>query len=207
MNLSKTFMTVLVAAAVHSCAAGVPAYSQQSSESVVVVYTTGGSKGTATHIGDGRFLTAAHVINGSEDGVLVDFRGARVPYVVVTNHTASDVALIQAKEPITLAARSIDCRVPRIGEEVEVLGHPMHWTYVYSWGRVATGPVDIPGMAWSGVFIAMPVAQGHSGSAVLDKDGRIIGIVNAGMVDQGGNAGFTFSVSGRSICSALSISN
>lgn len=230
MNLYKTFGALLVAASVYSCTAGAPAFSQdltreqtyaavasamaeiattlaqpQSLESVVVVHTAGGSKGTATHLGNGRFLTAAHVINGSENGTLTDWRGAKVPYVVVINHASSDVAVIQAQEPITLPSRTIDCRYPRIGEEVEVVGHPLQWSFVYSWGRVATGPTTVTGFG-SGVFIAMPVAQGHSGSAVLDRDGRIIGIVNAGMVDSGGNAGFTFSVSGRTICGVLTIS-
>lgn len=205
MNLFKTFMALCVAASVFSCTAGAPAYGQQSSQGVVIVESDIG-KGTGTYIGGGRFLTAAHVVAGTERGVLTDFRGAKVPYVVVIISTTHDVAVLETQEPITLPERSIDCRVPAIGEDVEFIGHPLRWDYVHGWGRVASRSIEVPGFLASGVWIASPVGAGQSGSAVLDKNGRIVGIVTAGMQDAGSFTGYMLATTGRAICGVLSIS-
>jgi serine protease Do len=235
MNLNKFFMAVLVAVSMQSCVAGAPAYGQQSapltreetydaiardlskimdllpqaqsSEGVVKVSPSGGGHGTGTYIGNGRFLTAAHVVTGSEGGTLTDYRGAKLPYTVVIINEANDVAVVQANPlDVQLPARTISCRVPAIGEEVEFIGHPLRWTYVHSWGRIASRTIDVPGFAASALWITAPVGAGQSGSAVLDKDGNIVGIVNAGMSDSTGFTGYMLSVPGAAICGVLAIS-
>jgi S1-C subfamily serine protease len=201
MNFSKYLMAVLVAVSMQSCVAGAPAYGQTAHDPIVIVASSKGH-GTGTHLGNGLILTAAHVVAEEAAVMITHADGTVAPAAVLLADKRTDVAFLSSPTP-PKTFLTLDCRVPAIGEHVEAIGHPTAFTYVHAWGRVAS---DLNGTAAAkedfaeAIWVASAGGPGMSGGPVI-ADGKIVGIVNAGMVTKAhGFTGFMLVVPGKTIC-------
>jgi S1-C subfamily serine protease len=70
---------------------------------------------------------------------------------------------------------TLDCREPKLGEQIQAAGNPLGIEFVSSFGRVA-GKARAMG-SWKSVLITdITTVMGQSGGPVFSADGRIIGI-------------------------------
>jgi len=146
---------------------------------------------------EGYILTANHVVAGADE-VKVKV-GDKKEYTarVVGKDPPTDVAVlkIDAKElpAITLA----DSDQLEVGDIVLAIGNPFGLSQTVTMGIVsALGRSGLRGFSQYQDFIQTdaPINEGNSGGALIDAEGRLIGINDAIYSPNGGNLGIGFAV-------------
>jgi serine protease Do len=146
---------------------------------------TEGAQGTAFVISDdGHLLTCAHVV-GSFNHVTLTLNGQRLMADVVRTDKALDLALLRVRGTLppgtqVLPMRGASQSAPyRLGEDVFTIGFPMARLLGNS-ARMTKGLLsataglrDDPGQ----VQVSAEIHPGNSGGPLLDKDGKVIGVV------------------------------
>ncbi|MGN6642398.1 MAG: DegQ family serine endoprotease [Verrucomicrobiota bacterium] len=154
---------------------------------------------------EGYILTANHVVEGADpDGVKVSMAdgGSEISAKIVGTDPQTDVAVLkidaQKLQPITLA----DSEKIEVGDVVLAIGNPfgvgqtVTMGIVSATGRTSLGIIRQGGQRGYENFIQTDAAinQGNSGGALIDAEGRLIGINTAIFSPSGGNAGIGFAV-------------
>jgi S1-C subfamily serine protease len=144
----------------------------------VAVLSAGGAIGAGFAVAPGLLLTAAHVVEGARD-VDVLLRDGRTFRGEVVERAAGglDVALVRipASPPILELAQSASLRP---GSVIASVGHPDGSHFVLGTGVVAQAQAD--GSDASLVRLQMPLRPGASGGPVVDRTGRVVGVVALG---------------------------
>jgi S1-C subfamily serine protease len=180
-----------------------PAYSQvvyrAVQPSLVLIQTEGATDPNATdaeqHDGlgsgvvvnlDGDILTSLHVVEGASSIELTFADGSTSPGEIVVEQPENDIAVVRASQPpaILVPATIGNPAAVQQGSEAFAMGSPFGL-----YGSVSAGVISgldrsftIPGTdrTLSGLFqIDAAVNPGNSGGALVDRDGRLIGIVTA----------------------------
>lgn len=137
--------------------------------------------GTAFHIGDGRFLTAHHVIDGQPPFVAL-LHGDRVlPAMVLGSDPDVDVALLETARPG--AASDIPAVIMRdpvaadAGSPVQLVGYPSGGPLTVSYGGAVS-------RVWEDeIQTTASSAGGNSGGPMFDNCGEVLGVLWAGSSD------------------------
>ena len=150
--------------------------------------------------GDGRVMTAAHVVNGMDEITVEGIGGEVVRATLVSANAAADVALLQL-ERVTEAmrvARVGSSDAVQVGEQVMVVGAPYGLSYSMSVGWISAR------WAPNTIFRDMPLAEffqttatintGNSGGPLFNMAGEVIGIVSQNISQSGGSEGLGFVV-------------
>lgn len=144
----------------------------------IAVVTRSGAVGAAFAVAPGLLLTAGHVV-GDEREVDVGLRDGRTVRGVVVERGADglDVALVRipADPPVLPLAPSA---LLRPGSIVATIGHPDGNRFVLATGLVAQAPDDAASAAL--VRLQLPLRAGASGGPVVDRSGRVVGVVALG---------------------------
>lgn len=167
------------------------------SSHVKVTATVG--HGSATHIGGGLFVTAAHVVS---DGSEVQIDGA--PVEVLWVNRAYDIALLRGPAD-KHAATPLACVTPDVDTTAFAYGNPGDLEAISTAVRIAGVARELP--LWK---LAMPVdgalAPGMSGGGVI-ADGQLIGVtVGVSVTNIGGLPslyGVGFIVPSSVVCSLM----
>lgn len=145
---------------------------------------------------DGYVLTNAHVIEGAED-VKVAMGEPRKEYAatVVGRDVRSDVALLKIEasglSPVTLG----DSDKLELGDVVLAVGNPAGRGLTVSRGIASALGREGAGDGTEDFLQTDAVINpGNSGGALLDSDGRLIGLATARAQRDDGNAGLGFAV-------------
>jgi S1-C subfamily serine protease len=174
----------------------VAAVAQAVSPAVVQVETEIGLGSGVAYDPDGLIITNNHVVEGY-DAVRVRFAdGSVVEGEVLGTDPSSDVAVIEV-DPDAL----LDVAVLAVGEEVEVgqlavaIGSPFGFDQTVTSGIVsAVGRpfgTEIPvGM----IQTDAPINQGNSGGALVNREGKVIGMNTAIASTTGDNNGLGFAI-------------
>jgi serine protease Do len=154
---------------------------------------------------EGYILTANHVVDGADpDGVKVSLAagGREFPARIVGTDPQTDIAVLKIEAdnlpPITLA----DSDRIEVGDIVMAIGNPFGVGQTVTMGMVSAMGRTSLGIIRQGTqrgyenFIQIDAAinQGNSGGALIDAEGRLIGINTAIFSPSGGNAGIGFAV-------------
>ena len=154
--------------------------------------------------GDGRVMTAAHVVNGMDEITVEGIAGEVVRATILSANAAADVALLQL-ERVTKAmrvARIGDSDGVRVGQQVMIVGAPYGLAYSMSVGWISA--------RWprNTIFPDMPLAEflqttatintGNSGGPVFNMAGEVIAIVSQNISKSGGSEGLGFVVTIKS---------
>ena len=146
---------------------------------------TGLGSGVVVNL-DGDVLTSLHVVDGATAIDLTFADGSKSPGEIVGTQPEDDIAVVRATEPPqTLVPATLgNPGAVRQGSEAYAMGSPFGL-----YGSVSAGVISgldrsftIPGTdrTLSGLFqIDAAVNPGNSGGALVDRDGRLIGIVTA----------------------------
>jgi S1-C subfamily serine protease len=140
-----------------------------------------GGHGSGVHIGRGLILTAAHVVADDQEVTLLGADGRSLKARTLWRAPAFDVALLRLDEAAAdLPAAPLSCTPARVGEAVELTGHPGPFAQLRLRGHVAGAarafgpwrqivPLDLTGMG------------GVSGGAVANGRGEVVGILVGGL--------------------------
>jgi S1-C subfamily serine protease len=146
---------------------------------------TGLGSGVVVNL-DGDILTSLHVVDGATAIKLTFADGSTSPAEIVGTQPENDIAVVRATEPplALIPATLGNPGAVRQGSEAYALGSPFGL-----YGSVSAGVISgldrsftiaETGRTLTGLFqIDAAVNPGNSGGALVDRDGRLIGIVTA----------------------------
>jgi serine protease Do len=146
---------------------------------------------------DGYILTANHVVSGAEEimvGLGNDLRKFKAKKVGTDPGT--DVALLKIDENNLPAINFADSDKARAGDIVLAIGNPfglrqtVTMGIISAVGRGGVGIVDYENFIQTDAAINM----GNSGGALVDTEGRLLGINSAIFSRSGGNQGIGFAI-------------
>jgi S1-C subfamily serine protease len=135
---------------------------------------------------DGDILTSLHVVDGASSIELTFADGSTSPAEVVVTRPEHDIAVVRAtRPPVTLVPAILgNPDAVRQGSEAYALGSPFGLYGSVSAGVISgldrTFRMEDSNRTLTGLFqIDAAVNPGNSGGALVDRDGRLIGIVTA----------------------------
>jgi serine protease Do len=151
---------------------------------------------------DGYVLTANHVVAGSDE-IKIALTGNKNEYTakVVGNDPGTDIAVLKIDEKGLPAITLGDSDQLEVGDVVLAIGNPFDISQPGETPTVTMGIVSALGRSGLGFngyenFIQTDAAinPGNSGGALVDTEGRLIGINTAIAGNSGGNEGIGFAV-------------
>jgi len=151
---------------------------------------------------DGYILTNNHVVEGADkDGVKIALGDGKTEYdaKVVGNDPRTDVAVLKIEAKNLKAITLADSDKLEVGDVVLAIGNPFNVGQSVTMGIVsALGRGDLPTgrMAVYEDFIQTDAAinPGNSGGALVDAEGRLVGINQSIIGAAGANAGVGFAI-------------
>jgi S1-C subfamily serine protease len=166
--------------------------------SVVQIQTTDGV-GSGVVFGEGLILTAAHVVEG-ETTVQVRLEdGENVEGTVLGGTSEADIAVIQIdRTDVPIATLALDY-TPRVGQTAIAVGSPWGLTSTVTAGIISAVNQPLGCNIQGDVCRSMlqtdaAINPGNSGGALLDRDGRVLGINVSIFSLSGANDGVGFAV-------------
>lgn len=133
-----------------------------------MIVNCGDASGTVFHIGDGRYITAAHVVTDGNCTILG--LPARI------THQDGELDIAELSGPFSPVKFDLDCRGFRVGRQYLATG--------FAGGKYR---INIPLIhsvfardpkAGNSMFIGADVIPGMSGGPVIGEDYRVAGIIN-----------------------------
>lgn len=144
--------------------------------------STDDGRGTAFYIGDGEWLTAAHVVGDAATVTLYNGTDA-MSATLVGNDTGADLALLRSRVGVGGAPLELTMSVePRAGQPTNVVGFPLYDAVSAS---VTRGVVSRLEHLLTGTVVVTDAATnpGNSGGPLVDDCGRVLGVVVRKYVD------------------------
>jgi S1-C subfamily serine protease len=148
---------------------------------------------------DGVILTNDHVVHAHADVEIAFADGRRIRGKVTAADAATDLALVQV-DRTGLPAATFQQELPAVGSLAVVLGSPLGFDKSVSAGIVSGLHRSIPGSARETSALVdllqtdAPISPGNSGGAVVDSEGRVIGISEAYIPPQQGAVAIGFAI-------------
>lgn len=161
---------------------------------------------------DGLVATNHHVIKQGSSFALVTNQGAKYEQVrLVAEEPASDLALLKIEAsglPFLNLAKNSDVQA---GKRVAVYGSPQGLTGILSEGIISAPPRNLSekfvgeSLPNKGVLIqtTAPVSPGSSGSPLLDREGKVIGIMTLILQGTGNPQNLNFAVPAEELDSLM----
>jgi len=163
-----------------------------------IVYTTGGTGFIID--AKGYLVTNAHVVEGAKNIAVQNNKGEYLAKVVFTD-VEKDIAILKIEDdsfkPFTTIPYSVSKSSASLAEPIFTLGYPRN-EIVYGQGYLSS-KTGFNGDTLS-CQIEISANHGNSGSPILNKNGEIIGILNA---RQNSTEGFVFAIQGKHIYKVL----
>lgn len=153
-------------------------YTAPVTDAATVLIQRPGSKGTGFHIGGGRIITAAHVVDGARTVSIKSYDGRISSATVVMVDAGADIAFLETK--MRLLAAELSCDMVPVGEPITSIGNPLGQEFITAFGRIAGEPRAVS--TGRSVYVTdITTVMGQSGSAVFAR-GKVIGVISAVMV-------------------------
>ncbi|MFI4986872.1 MAG: S1C family serine protease [Alphaproteobacteria bacterium] len=142
----------------------------------------------------GYVVTAAHIANSTAfKAEVVTLDGRRFSGRIVAVERAHELALIKIDPyPGMMAARFADSSTLAAGEPALAIGTPKHHGGIVSVGRILdprlARRIQYNDYGYDdAIALAMSIDTGHSGGPVLDREGRVIGMIASFLLGEGGS--------------------
>ncbi|HTL59092.1 MAG TPA: DegQ family serine endoprotease [Candidatus Limnocylindrales bacterium] len=145
---------------------------------------------------DGYILTNNHVVDGADEVKVALQDGREFTAKVVGRDPKTDIAVIKITSNNLPAVPMADSDKVEVGDVVLAVGNPFGIGQTVTTGIVsATGRAGAVGLDYED-FIQTDAAinPGNSGGALVDSEGRLIGINTAILSRSGGNQGIGFAI-------------
>ncbi len=144
---------------------------------------------------DGYILTNNHVVDGADEVKVTLQDGREFKAKVIGRDPKSDVAVIKIDAQDLPAGPMADSDKVEVGDVVLAIGNPFGIGQTVTTGIVSAKDRGNMGLDYED-FIQTDAAinPGNSGGALVDADGRLIGINTAILSRSGGNQGIGFAI-------------
>lgn len=137
------------------------------------------STGSGFAIDARTLVTNRHVVADSADLQVSTYDGRDVQVSAASSAALADLAVIRTAEDLP-SHPELAPTDPAVGDAVTVVGYPLGGELTVTTGRVIGITTDPLNENLGEVAVTdAPVEPGSSGSAALDSDGRVIGVVYA----------------------------
>lgn len=124
-------------------------------------------------------ITNKHVVADSAELQVSTYDGRDIDVTAASTASIADLALVRTAEELPSYPELADAD-PVPGDLVTVVGYPQGGTLTVTRGQVIGATTDPLNENLGEVLVTdAPVEPGSSGSAVLDADGRVVGVVYA----------------------------
>ena len=145
---------------------------------------------------DGYILTNNHVVDGAKDVKVTLADGREFTAKVVGHDEKTDVAVVKIDANNLPTIPMADSRNVEVGDVVLAVGNPFGVGETVTEGIVSAKNRGGMGIEHYENFIQTdaPINPGNSGGALVDIDGRLIGINTAIMSRSGGSQGIGFAI-------------
>jgi Do/DeqQ family serine protease len=145
---------------------------------------------------DGLILTNHHVVQGADAIEVVLHNGQSIDAEVVGTDPETDLALLRVKLPDLPAITLGDDKRTRVGDVVLAIGNPFGVGQTVTSGIISALGRNQLGINTFENFIQTDAAinPGNSGGALVDIDGRLLGINTAIYSRSGGSLGIGFAI-------------
>ena len=148
--------------------------------------------------GDGIVVTNNHVVDGAEDIRVVLADGREFAGEVILSDAGTDLAVIRLAGASDLPALALaDSDLAEVGDLVLAIGNPFGVGQTVTSGIVsALARAGGDPARGQGYFIQTdaPINPGNSGGALVDTDGRLLGINTLILTRSGGSNGIGFAI-------------
>ncbi len=147
---------------------------------------------------EGHILTNNHVITGADD-IIVKLGTSQHEYKAtkIGNDPDTDLAVLKIEGKDLPAITFADSDKLRVGDVVMAVGNPFNFTQSVTMGIVSAMGRNMPelDLAFQNfIQTDASINPGNSGGALVDTDGRLVGINTAIYSRTGGNQGIGFAV-------------
>ncbi|MGH9009068.1 MAG: S1C family serine protease [Acidimicrobiia bacterium] len=159
----------------------IPAVVRDVEPSVVAVLTNLGEGSGVVWRREGLVLTNHHVVDGARSVELAFADGKRAPAEVVASDPLTDLALVRTGRH-DLPAATFATDLPVVGELAIAIGNPLGFENTVTAGIISGLQRSIPGSApRTQALIDLiqtdaAISPGNSGGALVDGDGKVVGI-------------------------------
>ena len=137
------------------------------------------STGSGFAIDDQTLITNRHVVADSAELQLSTYDGRDIAAMTASTAQLADLAIVRTTDDLPAVPDLADTD-PAPGDEVTVVGYPEGGRLTVTSGRVIGGTTDPLNENLGEVLVTdAEVEPGSSGSAVLDSEGRVVGVVYA----------------------------
>lgn len=165
--------------------------------SVVQILTNGGVGSGVIYDADGLILTAAHVVEGNSTVTVRLPDGEEIEGAVIGGNAEADVAVVQVERTGLPAATLALDDEPRVGQMAIAVGSPWGLSGTVTAGIVSAVNQTINcefGSCQAMLQTDAAINPGNSGGALVDRQGRVIGINVSIFTLSGANDGVGFAV-------------
>jgi serine protease DegQ len=183
-----------------AAALDVPELVRELEPSVVTVFPERGVGSGVVYREDGLLVTNAHVVGDAQEVGIGFADGQRLRGEVVATDALVDLALVRVDRE-DLPAPEYRTELPEVGETVIVIGSPLGFEGSVTSGIVSGLHRDIPGSAAAGTQALVDLIQtdaaispGNSGGAVIDAEGRVVGLSEAYIPPAAGAVALGFAI-------------
>lgn len=145
---------------------------------------------------DGYILTNSHVVENSDE-IEVQFSDGRTKYKaeIIGTDPNSDVAVIKIDATDLPAITMGDSAHLEVGDAVLAIGNPMNVGHTVTRGIVSALGREARMVNYENfIQTDAPINRGNSGGALIDAQGRLIGINTMIVSSSGGNNGIGFAI-------------
>jgi S1-C subfamily serine protease len=137
------------------------------------------STGSGFAIGPRVLITNRHVVADSAELQVSTYDGRDIQATASSTASIADLALVRTGQDLPSYAELADAD-PAVGDKVTVIGYPQGGQLTVTRGRVIGTTTDPLNENLGEVMVTdAQVEPGSSGSAVLDAQGRVVGVVYA----------------------------
>ncbi len=169
----------------------------------IVTITARGSQGDGEGSGviwdsDGTIVTNFHVVEGAQDVGVALASGERLDAEIRATDPLTDLAVLEVDADDLPAARFAD-ELPQVGEPVLAVGNPLGFEGTVTSGIVSGLHRAIPSGGTTPALVDLiqtdaAISPGNSGGALVDHNGRVVGVNVAYLPQAGGAVSIGFAI-------------
>ena len=165
----------------------------------VVTVTLPNGVGSGVVLKPDVIITNAHVVGRAREVVLEFADGGEARGTVLATDEVTDLAVVRSERK-NLPVPEYRVELPRPGEAAVAIGSPLGFQNSVTAGVISGLHRDIPGSAAETSSLVdliqtdAPISPGNSGGALLDADGRVVGINEAYIPPEAGAVSLGFAI-------------
>jgi len=177
---------------------------EQAVQSTVTVRTPKGHGSGFFISGDGYIVTNYHVISDTTKLEIILNDGSRVTPKIIRFNKETDLALLKIEKNNIVPFKLLDTENSGMGKEIYVIGTPSSEDLSQTLTKGIISSIRKQANGSKIIQTDASISRGNSGGPLIDKEGNLLGIVNAKLIGMG-IEGISFAIPETEIVKSLAI--